>query len=224
MLEKFTPLTPRLYEYLATHRSERDPLLAELASETAQLGGLSLMQVAPDQGAFLTLLARAIGARRAIEVGTFTGYSALCLARGLSGDGRLLCCDVNEEWTAIARRYWEKAGLGTKIDLRLGPAIDTLRGLPLDANVDLAFVDADKENYRNYYEEILKRLRPNGLVLFDNVLWMGQVIEPHVTDASAQAIRALNDFLAADARVEVVMLPVSDGLTVARKRAPGESL
>jgi caffeoyl-CoA O-methyltransferase len=215
---KFTPMTPELYQYLVEHRSERDPVLAALAEETANLGPVSLMQIAPEQGAFMTLLARAIGARTAVEVGTFTGYSALCVARGLTDDGRLLCCDVNAEWTAIGRRHWERAGVAHKIDLRLGPALDTLRSLPETVQFDMGFIDADKTNYRHYYEEILARLRPNGLILFDNVLWMGNVLDTHTTDEDTRALRELNDFLAGDERVEVVMLPIADGLTMARKR------
>ena len=180
------------------------------------------MQVAPEQGAFMTMLARLIGARSAVEVGTFTGYSALCIARGLADGGRLLCCDINEEWTAIGRRHWEKAGVAHKIELRLGPAVDTLRALPADTKFDMAFIDADKPNYKNYYEEILKRMRPNGVILFDNVLWMGQVLEANPTEDSTIALRALNDFIATDRRVEAVMLSVSDGLTLVRKRAPAE--
>jgi caffeoyl-CoA O-methyltransferase len=219
MPEKFTSLNPQLYEYLAAHRTERDPVLAELARETeARLGAISLMQIAPEQGAFMTMLAQLIGARSAVEVGTFTGYSAVCIARGLADGGRLLCCDINQEWTAIARRYWEKAGVAHKIDLRLGPALDTLRGLPAGTQFDLAFVDADKPNYRQYYEEIIKRLRRNGVILFDNVLWMGQVLDATSLDDSTRAIRELNDFVAQDERVESVMLPISDGLTIARKR------
>jgi caffeoyl-CoA O-methyltransferase len=155
-------------------------------------------------------------------VGTFTGYSALCLARGLSDDGRLLCCDVSEEWTAIARRYWKEAGVAHKIELRLGPALDTLRNLPRETQFDIGFIDADKLNYRHYYEEVLARLRPNGLVLFDNVLWMGQVVETAAADENTVSMRQLNDFLATDRRVETVMLPIADGLTLARKRAAGE--
>jgi predicted O-methyltransferase YrrM len=223
MPDKFITLTPDLYEYLVVHRSERDPVLAALAKETAQLGPISMMQIAPEQGALMTLLTRAIGARAAVEVGTFTGYSALCVARGLPDDGRLLCCDVNEEWTSIGRRYWEKAGVAKKIELRLGPALDTLRTLPADAQFDIGFIDADKPNYRNYYEEILKRLRPNGLILFDNVLWMGQVLDAATSDESTRALRELNEFLIADRRAETVMLPISDGLTVVRKRVPGEA-
>ncbi len=222
MPDKFTTLTPDLYAYLIEQRSERDPVLAALAKETEELGPISLMQIAPEQGALMTLLARATGARFAVEVGTFTGYSGLCVARGLRDDGRLLCCDVSEEWTAIARRYWEKAGVAHKIDLRLGPALDTLRGLPADTHFDMAFIDADKPNYRNYYEEILKRLRPNGLILFDNVLWMGQVLDRASTDESTRALRELNAFLATDPRVEAVMLAISDGLTIVRKRGAGE--
>jgi caffeoyl-CoA O-methyltransferase len=224
MPDKFTALTGELYTYLTAHRSERDPVLAELAQETeAALGAMSLMQIAPEQGAFMTLLARAIGARAAVEVGTFTGYSALSIARGLPDDGRLLCCDINDEWTAIARRYWERAGVAHKIELRLGPALETLQALPAGTQFDMAFIDADKLNYRHYYEEILTRLRPNGLILFDNVLWMGQVLEAAATDENTRAIQALNDFLSADRRVEVVMLPVADGLTIVRKRAAGEN-
>jgi caffeoyl-CoA O-methyltransferase len=223
MPDKYTTMTPDLYAYLVSHRTERDPVLASLVQETEALGGVSLMQVAPEQGAFMTLLTRAIGARSAVEVGTFTGYSALCIARGLPEDGKLICCDINEEWTAIGRRHWAQAGVAHKIDLRLAPALETLRGLPDGMHFDLAFVDADKANYRNYYEEILKRLRPGGLILFDNVLWAGQVLDTNTREDSTVAIRALNDFLIRDPRVEAVMLPVSDGLTIVRKRAPGEA-
>jgi caffeoyl-CoA O-methyltransferase len=176
------------------------------------------MQIAPEQGAFMTLLTRAIGARRAVEVGTFTGYSALCMARGLPDDGRLLCCDVSEEWTAVGRRFWEKAGVAHKIDLRIGPAAETLRGLPAGDSFDLAFIDADKQGYPVYYEEILARLRPNGLILVDNVLWFGNVARPEVQDEQTNYIRAFNDKVAADPRVEPVMLAIGDGLTIVRKR------
>jgi caffeoyl-CoA O-methyltransferase len=218
MHDKFTPLTSELYQYVVAHRGERDPLLDQLARETEALGGIGLMQVAPDEGALLTLLVRATGVRSAIEIGTFTGYSALCIARGLPDDGRLLCCDLNEEWTAMGRRYWDRAGVGTKIELRLGPALDTVRGLPRDTRFDFAFIDADKTGYRDYYEEILPRLRPNGLILFDNVLWMGSVLDATTTDESTRALRELNDLLANDARVDAVMLAISDGVTIVRKR------
>jgi caffeoyl-CoA O-methyltransferase len=216
---KFISLDQRLYDYVVAHGNNDDPLLKELATETAtRLGRISGMQIAPEQGAFMGLLARAIGARYAVEIGTFTGYSAICVARALPPDGRMLCCDVSEEWTAIARRYWEKAGIAEKITLKLAPAIDTLRALPTDDQIDFAFIDADKTNYRLYYEEVLKRTRPNGLILIDNVLWNGAVIDPKIQGGDTQAIRELNDFLATDKRIDIVMLPISDGLTICRKR------
>jgi caffeoyl-CoA O-methyltransferase len=211
-------LTPELHAYLVEHSTPLDEVQRALVEETSQLGDIARMQVAPEQGAFLSLLAAVTGARRVIEVGTFTGYSALCLARGLPEDGRLVCCDVSEEWTAVARRHWEAAGVARRIELRLGPALDTLRSLPTDPDVDLAFIDADKGSYVDYYEELLVRLRPGGLVVVDNVLWSGRVLDPDADDADTVALRAFNDRVAADARVEVVMLPVADGLTLARKR------
>jgi caffeoyl-CoA O-methyltransferase len=218
MDDKFTTLTPALYAYLFAHNPPRDGVLEALAAETATLGGWSLMQIAHEQGAFLTLLARLLGARRIVEVGTFTGYSAICLARGLAPDGRLLCCDVSEEWTGVARRYFARAGLADRIELRIAPALDTLRALPERPEIDLVFIDADKTNYRNYYETLLPRLRPGGLFVFDNVLWMGAVADPAKLDESTVAIRALNDHLVRDERVDAVMLPVADGITLARKR------
>ncbi len=217
MPAKFTALTPALYDYLVAHTAV-DPVLRELAAETEALGPVSIMQVAPEQGALLTLLARLMGARRAVEIGTFTGYSAISIARGLAPGGRLLCCDVSEEWTAIARRYFARAGVADRIELRIAPAIETLRALPRTADVDLAFVDADKTGYAAYYDELLPRLRPNGLLVFDNVLWGGQVADAADPDESTAALRALNDRLAADTRVDAVMLPVSDGITLVRKR------
>ncbi|MBI3786126.1 MAG: class I SAM-dependent methyltransferase [Deltaproteobacteria bacterium] len=218
MPDKFMNLTPALYAYLVDQRSDRDPVRSELAQATEALGPVSMMQIAPEQGAFMTMLVRLIGARRAVEVGTFTGYSALSVARGLPDDGRLLCCDVSEEWTAVGRRHWEKAGVAHKIDLRIGPALDTLRSLPHEPQFDMAFIDADKGNYRNYYEELLTRLRPNGVILFDNVLWMGRVIDASDTSEDTVALRELNAFLKQDDRVETVMLPIADGLTLARKK------
>ncbi len=218
MPDKFTALTSELYDYVVAHRSERDPVLDALAAETAALGGIARMQVSPEEGALMTLLCRVAGARSAVEVGTFTGYSALCIARGLPADGRLLCCDVNAEWTAIGRRYWDRAGVGDKIELRIAPALETLRALPAGEQLDFAFIDADKTGYRAYYEEILARLRPNGLILFDNVLWMGTVLDTATEDESTRALRELNDALADDPRIEAVMLPISDGVTIVRKR------
>jgi caffeoyl-CoA O-methyltransferase len=177
-----------------------------------------MMQIAVEQGAFLTLLGHVIGARRAIEVGTFTGYSAISIARGLTPGGRLLCCDVNEEWTDVARRYWTRAGLGDRIELRLAPALETLATLPRTPDVDLVFIDADKTSYRAYYEELLVRLSPRGVMVFDNVLWGGSVIDPNDRDESTVALRELNDFVARDPRVEAIMLPIADGLTLVRRR------
>ena len=211
-------LGPDIHRYLLAHGTPPDPVLHDLAEETARLGPIAMMQIAPEQGAFMTLLARAIGAKRVVEVGTFTGYSALCIARGLPDDGHLLACDVSEEWTAIARRYWERAGMAKRIELRLGPAAETLRSLPVETRFDMGFIDADKPSYPAYYEEILKRLRPGGLILVDNVLWFGRVADPAADDPQTVAIRAFNDQVAADPRVDCVMLPVSDGLTLLRKR------
>jgi caffeoyl-CoA O-methyltransferase len=222
MLDKFTKLSPELYAYVLAHRSERDPVLADLIEETGKLGGWSMMQIAPEQGAFLTLLARVMGAQSAIEVGTFTGYSAISIARGLAAGGKLLCCDVNEEWTAIARDFWKRAGVADRIELKLAPGVETLRALPKSESVDFAFIDADKVNYKSYYEEILTRLRPNGLIVFDNVLWGGSVVDEANQNDDTKAIRALNDFVTADPRVECVMIPIADGLLLTRKRAPGE--
>ena len=218
MHAKFTALTPALYSYLVAHNRPVDPVLRELAAETAALGPISMMQVAPEQGALLTLVGRLLSARRAVEVGTFTGYSAISIARGLAPDGRLLCCDLSDEWAGIARRYFERAGLADRITLRVAPAIETLRALPRTAEIDLAFIDADKTGYREYYEELLPRLRPGGVIGFDNVLWNGNVIDPSNRSDDTVALRALNDFLVTDERVDMVMLPVSDGLTLVRKR------
>ena len=211
-------LSSELAEYLVAHGTKPDAVQTALIEETATLGSVSGMQIAPEQGAFLTLLTRLLGARHAIEIGTFTGYSALCIARGLPTDGRLTCCDVSEEWTAIGRRAWESAGVADRIDLRIAPALDTLAVLPADASFDLAFIDADKPNYSNYYEALLPRIRPNGAILVDNVLWDGNVVKADATDDNTRAIRAFNDMVAADDRVDVVMLPIADGLTIARKR------
>jgi caffeoyl-CoA O-methyltransferase len=177
-----------------------------------------MMQISPEQGAFMTLFTRLIGARRAIEVGTFTGYSALCIARGLPDDGALLCCDVSEEWTAVGRRAWAQAGVADKITLEIAPALETLRALGDEPIFDLGFIDADKPAYPGYYEEILARLRPNGVILVDNVLWGGAVLDASTDDENTRAIKAFNDMVAADDRVESTILALGDGLTVARKR------
>jgi caffeoyl-CoA O-methyltransferase len=215
---KFIPLTPELYEYAVAHGHNGDPVRAELAAETVKLGRVSGMQIAAEQGTFMEILAAAIGARSAVEVGTFTGYSALCVARALPADGKLLCCDVNEEWTSLGRRYWERAGVANKITLKLAPAAETLKALPASHTFDFAFIDADKTNYATYYEEILKRMRPGGLILLDNVLWSGRILDESVQDTDTQALRKLNDFIAKDTRVQAVMLAVADGLTIVRKK------
>jgi caffeoyl-CoA O-methyltransferase len=173
-------------------------------------------QIAPEQGTFMQLLARALGARRAIEIGTFTGYSALCIARGLSDDGRLVCLDRSEEWTAVARRYWERAGLADRIELHVGEALPALRALPAEETFDLAFVDADKTGYAAYVEELYDRMTPNGVVLLDNTLRSGRVLDPQTEDD--RALVALNAALVSDPRWETVLLPLADGLTVLRKR------
>lgn len=211
-------LSPEIHEYVVGHGTPPDEILAELAETTRrETGGAAMMQIAPEQGAFMQLLAQAIGARHAVEVGTFTGYSALCIARGLPEDGSLLCCDTSEEWTAIGKPYWERAGVAKKIDLRIGPAIDTLQALPPDEQFDIAFIDADKPSYLAYFGALLPRLRSGGLMLVDNVLWGGNVVNTEATDDNSIAIRAFNDHVRDDPRVSCVMLAISDGLTLLRK-------
>lgn len=218
MAEKFTPLDSDLHRYAVEH-STRDDVLRRLDEETQGLGGVAVMQMAPEQGAFITLLLRATGARRALEIGTFTGYGSICIARGLSPDGRLVTCDVSEEWTGIARRFFEEAGLAERIDLRIGPALETLRALDSEEPFDFAFIDADKSEYVEYYEASLPLLRTGGLLLVDNVFRGGDVVDPDADDAGARAIKELNDRIVADDRVDVVaMLGVADGVTLALKR------
>jgi caffeoyl-CoA O-methyltransferase len=211
-------LTAEVADYLVAHGTPPDSVQRALIEETAALGAVSAMQIAPEQGAFLTVFTRLIGARHAIEIGTFTGYSALCIARGLPADGRLVCCDVSEEWTAIGRKAWESAGVAERIDLRIAPALDTLVALPGETLFDLAFIDADKPNYANYFDALLPRMRPNAAILVDNVLWEGNVVKEDATDDNTRAIKAFNDKVARDDRVDTVMLPVADGLTICRKR------
>jgi caffeoyl-CoA O-methyltransferase len=212
-------LGAEIADYIVRHGSPPDEAQRWLIEETrARFGDFQMMQISPEQGAFMQLLTRAIGTRRAVEVGTFTGYSSLCIARGLVDGGRLLCCDVSEEFTAVARDAWKRAGVEDRIDLQIGPAIDTLRALPTDDSIDLAFIDADKTSYRAYYEELLGRLRVDGLILVDNTLWSGAVADERAQDENTVAIRAFNDFVAEDDRVETAMLPLGDGVTVLRKR------
>ncbi len=216
---KHTAISDDLYGYLLAHGHNADPLLAELARVTEEkTEGWSIMQIAPEQGTLMEILVRISGARSAVEIGTFTGYSAICIARGLPRDGTLLCCDTSEAWTSIASEYFAKAGVAEKIRLVIAPAIDSLRALPADHTFDFAFIDADKVSYRDYYEEVLPRLTPNGLIVFDNVLWFGSVIDETKQDADTVALRALNDHIANDERVQAVMLSISDGLTIVRKK------
>jgi len=216
---KYVSLTDPLYRYLCSCRSHvTDPVLDELRSETDALGEISMMQISEEQGSLLTILTAAIGATSAIEVGTFTGYSSICIARGLLPKGRLICVDASHEWTAIAKRYWEKAGVQDLIQLRLGNAIPILEQLETEMSFDLAFIDAEKTEYDAYYELVLPRMRKNGLILFDNMLWGGRLGAGPVKEASGKAIDALNRKLAADDRVESVLLPIADGLHLCRKR------
>jgi caffeoyl-CoA O-methyltransferase len=215
---KHTPISDELHEYLVAHGAPPDAIQRALIEETAKLGRVAGMQIAPDQGAFMTWLARTLGAKQVVEVGVFTGYSTLCLARGLPEDGRVLALDVNEEWTAIGRRHWEQAGVADRIELRIGPAREALQALPRAPHFDLAFIDADKTGYIGYVEEILPRLRPGGVILVDNVLWAGAVVNPGRQDPDTLAIRAFNDAMAHDPRVDPVMIPLSDGLTLLRKK------
>jgi len=211
-------LSEALQEYVVAHSSQPDEILRDLAAETRQrYGDTAVMQIGPEQGTFMTLLARLSRARTAVEVGSFTGYSAICLARGLGEDGRLLCCDVSEEWTSVARRYWERAGLADRIELRLGPAAQTLAALPEGTSFDLAFIDADKTGYVEYWDLIVPMIRPGGVILVDNTLSNGRVVDLAEQDASVQGIRQFNGHARADERVELVLLPVGDGLTLARK-------
>ena len=212
-------LSPEIHEYVVAHGTPPDAVQRWLIDETkSRVGDIALMQIAPEQGAFMTMLTRLLAVHRAVEVGTFTGYSALCIARGLAPGGRLLCCDVSEEWTDLGREAWQRDGVADRIELRIAPAVETLRALPRDEPIDLAFIDADKPNYANYYEELLPRLRTNGVILVDNTLWGGGIIDESRTDENTNAIRAFNDAVAGDDRVESVLLPISDGLTLLRKR------
>jgi predicted O-methyltransferase YrrM len=212
------PPTAALEDYVWSHTRE-SALARRLREETARLPQAG-MQIGPDQAAFLALLARSIGARRALEIGTFTGYSALAVAAALPPDGRLVCCDVNAEWTAIARRYWAQAGLAERIELRLAPALDTLAALRAEhaEPFDFAFIDADKASYDAYYEACLALLRPGGLIALDNVLWSGRVADPAQTDADTVALRALNAKIRDDARVDASLLSLGDGVMLVRKR------
>jgi caffeoyl-CoA O-methyltransferase len=211
-------LPPELADYVRAHSEPLDDVLRDLTADTIELGAVAGMQSAHEVGALLTWLTGLVGARKAIEIGTFTGFSAICIARALPDGGTLLCCDVNEEWTSLARKYWERAGVAGRIELRLAPAADTLRALPEDASIDFAYIDADKGGYLTYAELLHPRLRRGGLVAVDNVLWSGQVADPEVDDDNTVALRKFNDAMVADERWETLMLAIGDGLTLLRKR------
>ena len=213
-------LTDKVYDYLLANSLREPPLLARLREETAVMPAAN-MQIGPEQGQFMALLVELIGARRTLEVGTFTGYSALSVALALPADGRVVACDISEEFTAVARRYWAEAGVADKIDLRLGPAVETLDALiaeGLSGAFDFMFIDADKQGYDAYYERGLALLRPGGLIAIDYVLWNGAVADPARQDEETRAIRALNRKVQADERVGISLVPIGDGLMLARKR------
>lgn len=220
MTGKFVYLTDALHAYLRSVSLREAPLLRQLREETAA-DTWAQMQIAPEQGQFMGLLVEALGARRILEIGVYTGYSSLCMAMAMPPEGRLIACDISEEWTAVARRYWAEAGVDDRIELRLAPALETLDALLAEGQAecfDLAFIDADKTNYDAYYERALRLLRPGGLVLVDNVLWSGRVADPEDQDEDTRAIRALNHKIHEDERVNVSMLALADGLTLALKR------
>ena len=213
-------LTDEIYRYLLEMSLREPESMRRLRAETARMEW-ARMQIAPEQAQFMALLVELMGARKALEIGTFTGYSALAVALALPPEGRLITCDISEEWTAVARRHWEEAGVADKIDLRLAPALETLDAL-IDGgeagSFDFAFIDADKEAYEEYYERTLTLLRPGGLVTVDNVLWSGSVADPSRQDADTEAIRAFNAKLRTDGRVSLSLVPIGDGLTLARKK------
>jgi len=209
-------LDPELAAYLVEHGNPPDAIQQALIDETDRLGRVASMQISPEQGAFMTWLVRLLGATRAIEIGVFTGYSALCIARGLPADGHLLCCDVSEEWVAVGKPYWERAGVADRITLKIAPALETLRNLPDEPAYDLAFIDADKGNYAAYFEELVRLVRPGGVLLVDNVLWSGRVLDP--TDEDSIAIDEFNRLVRDEDRVDTVMVPIGDGLTLLRVR------
>ncbi len=221
MSNRTLSLNDRVYDYLLAVSLKESDVLAQLREETAGIE-FSEMQIAPEQGQFMALLVKLIGARRALEIGTFTGYSSICIASALSDDGELFCCDDSEEWTTMAKKYWQLSGLQARIQLRLGDAIKTLHGL-IDAGqagaFDFIFIDADKQNYADYFELSLQLLRDGGLIAVDNTLWSGDVADPTNMEPGTRAIRKFNDMIKRDERVEISLVPIGDGLTLARKLA-----
>ena len=216
-VDKFTALTPEIHRYLVDHSSHREPLVQKVEGAAEDTEN-PLMQIAGDQAAFITVLVKSIGARSAIEVGTFLGYGALSIARGLPEDGRLICLELDEDYAERARAHLGEAGLADRVEIRVGPASEGLSALTEDGAFDFCFIDADKTSYPDYYEQALRLLRPGGLIMFDNVLLDGRVLDPDPDDESAQVMSELNDRLAVDDRVEVAMLAVADGIALARKK------
>jgi caffeoyl-CoA O-methyltransferase len=222
-MSRFTPITEELHDYMVGHGARQDQVLRRIQEETAAMGDISVMQIAPDQGAMMTMLCRLVGAREAIGLGTFTGYSAICIARGLEPGGRLIACELSEEYAETAARNFEAAGVADRIEIRIGPAAATLRDLPERESFEFAFIDADKTGYTDYYEQVLARTRPGGLIVLDNVLAGGLVTGDdqgfdQYSKESVDAIRKVNDLVAADERVDSAMIGVADGLMLARKR------
>ncbi|MFD7630868.1 O-methyltransferase [Streptomyces sp. NPDC059851] len=214
-----TKITDELYRYVLDHNPPLDEIQQGLVDTTyAKFPDVAGMQSAEEQGPLLAFLVRLTGARRIVEVGTFTGFSTLSMAQAMPADGVLIACDISEEWTAYGRQAWEAAGVADRIDLRIAPALDTLRALPAEPHVDMAYVDADKENQIAYWEELVPRMRPGGLIVTDNTLFHGTVVDGTATSGAAAGVRAYNDHVAADPRMESVLLAISDGLTLSRKR------
>ena len=219
-MSKYTALNDELHAYLVEHGAREHEVLRRVREETVAMGDIADMQIAPDQGAFMRLLCLILGAREAIELGTFTGYSAICIARGLESGGRLICCEISEEYAEIAARNCEAAGVADRIEIRIGPALDTLRGLPEREVFDFAFIDAHKPEYPDYYEECLKRVRVGGVIAVDNVLGGGAVVgdKSGFREEYLEGIRSLNQTIRDDERVDIAMVGIADGLTLARKR------
>ena len=220
MSKQTTGLEQHLADYIQSISLREPDILKQLREETAKLS-MARMQISPEQGQFMALLAQLMGAKKTLEIGVFTGYSALAVALALPDDGKVIACDISEEYTAIAKDFWERAGVSEKIDLRIAPALETLDQLISEGETgsfDLAFIDADKRNYENYYERALRLLRPGGLILIDNVLWSGKVVDPTITDKQTQAIREFNQKLHQDSRISLSLIAIADGLTLVLKR------
>lgn len=217
-MAKITALTQDLYRYMIGHRSAEDQVLTDLRRETLRVvSDKAGMMISEEQGILLRMLVAAVAPKLVVEVGTFTGYSALCMAQALPKGGRVLCCDVNDEWTSVGKPYWRRADVADRIDLRIAPALETINGLPANEEVDFAFLDADKCNYVQYFEAIVPKLRTNGLIAADNVLWHNWSMDAHNQDPETVGIREFNEHVLRDGRVETVMLHVGDGLTLIRK-------